>query len=637
MYKLNSSVCKLVVVALILLTGQIGYAQRASHAQSDSAVFAQLTADYKKNTGKNNIDKSAGLFFRKASQLKSVSFKGKAAAIISETYFEKHKKSQGENWYARAQAYFKSNNNHLDAGKTNLRIGNLLTYSYDFETGLPYLLKSVDNFNQTKEFNEQAKAHLALSLAYHDFGKYDKGITYAHQALDILERHKDRVNRNLFWYAYNDLGINYDDGKQPKNAINAHLKALPYAANASDSSYSYNNLGNTFKKLGDFTQAEKYFNLTLLTSTDYSDHYHLATLYSNMVDVNRLIKNYAKAHRFIDSTFHYAQLSNSPEKLLDATYYTYQLKKETGNFEEATRYLADHLALKDSFFTAEKNKAVLKYQTQYETERKEKDLAISQLSLAKSNLASKKKDILLLVFAFAMTLVLGALIYLKNKATLKERQLVTDYALLQQKAAVDAQNQRLEIARDLHDSIGAQLTLIGSTTDRLLSNKEYNPATSTKLMKLSHLCESAVVELKNTLWVMNEDVIHLDNLRLKLLNFVNQAAEAKEEITFQFSFEVINNIQISSKMALHIVRLIQELTNNAIKHSGATEVHLGLLQSKYFLLIKFGDNGKGFTIEDGGKESYGLKTIQRRVADVNAKMQVSCSAQGTCYSIEIPL
>lgn len=359
------------LLVFVFLT-QYALAQGSNIRLKDSLDFSAFAQTFKNNVTKKDVDQQSKSFFQKASQLSNPLYSARAAALISEVYFNQPNKTAGESWHNKALALFRSQKNDLEAGICNLNIGKLLTRTYDFETGLPYLLKSVDDFSKTNDYNKQATALNILSLAYHDFGEYDKGTDYARQVIDLLSKHEAAVNKNLFWYGYNNLGINFDDGNQPLKAIEAHQRALIYAINASDSSYSYNNLGNTFKKLNNLTEAEHYFIRSLEKSTDYEDAYHMATIYSNMVDIERLRKNFAKAHLYLDSALYYARLSGSPEKLLDIYYYSYQLKNETGNHREAVNYLLNHLKLKDSFFTAEKNKAVLQYQAKYESEKKGK-------------------------------------------------------------------------------------------------------------------------------------------------------------------------------------------------------------------------------------------------------------------------
>lgn len=627
---------RILLAHLVLI--QLANAQTVSTTQTDSAEFDLLKKTFTGRVQKAITLQEAQLFFWEASKFGDSRYHARAAALISENYFEQLNKSMGEEWYHKAQTLFRSHDNYLEAGTTNLTIGNLLTRKYDFETGLPYLLKSVDDFAQAKNYNKQTVALNNLSLAYHDFGQYDKGIAYAQEALQVLSMHPQAINKNLYWYVFNNLGINYDDSNRPIKAIEAHRKALPFGINASDSSYSYNNLGNTFKKLKNYAEAEKYFTLSLQKSTDYEDQYHLASIFSNMVDIERLRKNYSKANLYLDSALYYARKSSSPEKLLDIYYYTYHLKKETGNYPEAAEYLHEHLQLKDSFFTAEKNKAVLQYQAKYETEKKERALTQTQLNLTKTELASKQKTYWLLLLSGGLLMAVLLFIVQRSRARLKEKQLSLEKQLVQEKADFELQQQRLEISRNLHDSIGAQLTLISATVDSLSTNKANTGLdVNKKLASLSQLCDASTAELKNTLWVLNKQSIMLADLRLKMLNFINKAGESQDAIDLHFKFDVTENLPLAAGQALNLFRLVQELVNNSIKHSGAKNIHLTLLQRGGSLTINFNDDGKGFDTAAAQHKSYGLMNMQNRVAELGGRMEVNSDATGTTYLIETTL
>lgn len=635
---MNSVTKVILLISLFNLFVKENVGQTNALIEKDSVEFLKLSEAFRKVANNRITEDEAEFFFEKVSKKDNEILKARAAAVISELFFQQRNNKSGEAWYQKAVNLFYHNSNYLESGICNLNIGRFLTRHYDFETGLPYLLKSIQDFSKTNDYNRLAKAYNILSLSYHDFGKYDKGLESAQDAFDVLTRNIESIDENLFWYVYNNMGINYDDSNQPYLAIEAHLQALPYAINASDSSYSYNNLGNTFKKLKKFKEAEKYFELALQNSTDYEDQYHLATIFSNLVDIERLQKNYDKAHTYLDSAIYYAKRSGSPEKLLDIFYYIFQLKKETGNYQEATQYLYEHVKLKDSFFSNEKNKAVLQFQTKYETEKKEKALMQTQFDLTRSELASRQKNYWLLL-AFSSLIMAGLLfISLRSKSKMKEKRLALENKLLQEKADFVLQQQRLEISRNLHDNMGAQLTLISATVDSLTDgNNNMSDEVRSKLVVLSHLCETSISELRNTIWVLNKNEILIGDLRMKMINFINQAAEAQEKMNFHFFFEVIRNEHIDAGKAINILRLIQELVNNAIKHSEAKDVFISIKQGPKSLIISCKDNGKGFDQEAIQYTSYGLTNMQNRVSESGGKMHLISDETGTIYNIEIIL
>ena len=490
----------------------------------------------------------------------------------------------------------------------------------------------MDQFEFAHDFNMQTKAILRISLTYHDFGNYDKGIEYAYLAKKVLDEHPQQTNKNYYWYAFNNAGISYDDSKRPQQAIEEHLKALPFAADASDSSYSYNNLGNTYKKLSQLDKAEKYFMLSLQNSNDYSDDYHFATLHSNMVDIERLKKNYVLAKKHLDSAFYYAVKSRSPEKLLDIYYYSYQLKSETGDYHSAVNDLSKYVSLKDSLFTSEKNDAVLRYQTKYETEKKEKIIVETQLK-------SRQKNIWMILLGSAILIGLGIFRNYSIKSRLKQKQLALENELLQQQANTKMQEQRLEISRDLHDSIGSQLTFINSILDGIKSSSSIlDDKINSKINTLSDFSENSIAELKSVLWVLNSNEIYLQDFKLRLLNLIQNAGNAKEDLKFRFDFDAKDNFRLNSKQAVNIFRVTQEIVNNTIKYANANEIKIQVKQSENQLHLQISDDGIGFDLEKEKNKSFGLTNIQKRISELNGEVNIETSeGNGTKYEINVKL
>lgn len=201
------------------------------------------------------------------------------------------------------------------------------------------------------------------------------------------------------------------------------------------------------------------------------------------------------------------------------------------------------------------------------------------------------------------------------------------------------QEQRFDIARDLHDSLGAHLTFIASVSDGLKMNSEnLDEHTKAKLSSLSDFTENSITELKNALWILNSNEITLEDLKNKILNFTRAAGEAKGEMQFYFQFEIKENRPIDSKWAVNVFRMVQELVNNAIKYAHATEVWIEMEQSGKMLSLKVRDNGIGFDTNSVPANSFGVANIRKRVQGMDGKLQIDAAVgRGVSCLIELKL
>lgn len=200
------------------------------------------------------------------------------------------------------------------------------------------------------------------------------------------------------------------------------------------------------------------------------------------------------------------------------------------------------------------------------------------------------------------------------------------------------QQQRLEISRDVHDNIGAQLTFIRSILDELkTSSVPFGETADDKIEDLSNCCNDSISELRNTLWVLNSEVIYLEDLKVKILNFINKAASVKKDLIFNSAFDFSDPLTLSSKQAVNIFRIVQEVLNNAIKHASASKLLIDVKQQGNLLLIFISDDGVGFNL-DAQSEGYGLKNIKARVADINGSLEIHTkTGAGSQFDIRFTL
>jgi len=277
------------------------------------------------------------------------------------------------------------------------------------------------------------------------------------------------------------------------------------------------------------------------------------------------------------------------------------------------------------------------YNILFETHKKEKELANANLQIAENKLISRQKNLWLIALGCALFIGIIVLRNQKVKASFIENKLQLENQLLQEQAQSQIQQQRLAISRDLHDSIGAQLTFINSILDGLKNlSAQLNATINKKINTLAEFSENSITELRNTLWVLNSKEIFLDDLKVKILNYINHAAEAKETMQFHFNFEAPENYLLSSRQAINLFRAVQEIITNAIKYSTAKEILIDITQKEKLLAIKIADNGTGFDFEKLKNKSYGLSNIQNRVAEINGSLKVETSeGKGTTYFIEI--
>jgi signal transduction histidine kinase len=275
-----------------------------------------------------------------------------------------------------------------------------------------------------------------------------------------------------------------------------------------------------------------------------------------------------------------------------------------------------------------------------ESGRKGKLIAENKALLFETEAAARNKSYMLIISlcVIGFLSVIGYLLYRQQR--LRNRQLEKEFELKSALAQIENQNrlqeQRLDISRDLHDNIGAQLTFIISTLDSLKYRlHETVPSAGSKLEGISNFTRQTILELRDTIWAMNTKHITFEDLRARILNFMEKAREAKENIDFSFGIDpALIDVELSSVTGMNIYRTIQEAINNTIKHSGATKMDVTVFIDNGLAGILIADNGRGFnehTITHGN----GLYNMQKRIEDIGGSFTVFSSNLGTQIKIHL--
>ncbi|MDP4662171.1 MAG: histidine kinase [Salibacteraceae bacterium] len=179
--------------------------------------------------------------------------------------------------------------------------------------------------------------------------------------------------------------------------------------------------------------------------------------------------------------------------------------------------------------------------------------------------------------------------------------------------------ERERISRDLHDSVGSQLTYMIGSLDNLAYKSE-SVLDSENMNELSDFARGTMQQLREAIWVINKDAISLYDFRLKLEDhcakmLVNSAIE------WQVSLFGNVNYEIEPGTALHIFRICQESIHNTVKHAQAKKMDIVIkanAENSVELVIK--DDGVGFDISERKMGHYGLDNINERVQEMGGKI-----------------
>lgn len=197
------------------------------------------------------------------------------------------------------------------------------------------------------------------------------------------------------------------------------------------------------------------------------------------------------------------------------------------------------------------------------------------------------------------------------------------------KTVADYQEKELQrLSSLLHDSVGARLSALRFNLEAGIASTNTDGKIKIAIDEVNELAK----DVRGFSHSLSPILLQQKGLVEALQHFIRPINEGGK---LYIQFEIIGALQRSSfQYELLIYNIIQELIQNIIKHSGATEAIAQLLLEDKLVSIFVEDNGKGFKMEVN-KEGLGFSQIKQLVTFVNGSLQIdSAENKGTRISIE---
>ena len=134
---------------------------------------------------------------------------------------------------------------------------------------------------------------------------------------------------------------------------------------------------------------------------------------------------------------------------------------------------------------------------------------------------------------------------------------------------------------------------------------------------------------------MMPDTLLKFGLQQALTDYSNGLSHG-QNFTIECEFHGLEN-RLENSVEIVVYRIVQELINNAVKHSEASKIIVQVMRhNEEHINITVEDNGKGFNFDEmKTKNSAGLQNIQSRVNYLNGKMDIQSEVgKGTSVYIE---
>lgn len=218
----------------------------------------------------------------------------------------------------------------------------------------------------------------------------------------------------------------------------------------------------------------------------------------------------------------------------------------------------------------------------------------------------------------------------------KNRQL----EILNQRIINLRDEERRQIARELHDSIGQLLAGMSMNNSLLQSQSQRGNDISKLLAESDALIQDAIKQTRTISYLLHPPLLDEAGLVSALRCYVEGFSQRSSvlvtlDIPEQFT-------GLSKEMELCIFRIVQECLTNVHRHADSPTASIHVSQDEFLLRVEVQDAGKGLPLIDRetlalAQTGVGLRGMQERLRHFSGTLQVHSNGRGTRVTATLPL
>lgn len=200
--------------------------------------------------------------------------------------------------------------------------------------------------------------------------------------------------------------------------------------------------------------------------------------------------------------------------------------------------------------------------------------------------------------------------------------------LLQDIAHRAVREERVRVARELHDEIGPSMASLGLGLDAILHQHRLDPETRTQLETIRDTVTRLVEEVRGMVSDLRAD---------SSVSLVERATALAVEAGADgpaYVVDVHERRPPRAAIAGQLGAILAEAIRNAFEHSGATLVQVEGIVDRNAGTITIRDDGDGFNVDTSPRGHFGIIGMKERAADVGAVLDLASDpGVGTAVSI----
>lgn len=254
---------------------------------------------------------------------------------------------------------------------------------------------------------------------------------------------------------------------------------------------------------------------------------------------------------------------------------------------------------------------------------------------------------LILIFCFSSLLLASAIILfsLYYQKRMREREIFIEITIknheleLLKKIVETQENEREKIAKDIHDDLGPNMTIIKLHLTALSKSKLIKD--NKLFFNITQEIDNVITELRSISQELSPTHVIRFGLNNSLIQLLDQISESTE-ITCTYNLCDLNEDELEKVFSINLYRLSNELLNNLLKHASPTRITIEtkLKDAEYHLCITH--NGLGLNNEEFSRlletsSGQGIQSINSRINLLKGRIDLSKNPDLSTINLFIPI
>jgi signal transduction histidine kinase len=190
-------------------------------------------------------------------------------------------------------------------------------------------------------------------------------------------------------------------------------------------------------------------------------------------------------------------------------------------------------------------------------------------------------------------------------------------------------DERLRLAREIHDGIAQDLASVGYVIDDVAGTAA--PEVGQRLMELREYITGLVGELRLSIFDLRAGVDETVGLSRTLGDYVQRVGSQAGLVVHVSTDESPHRLPIATEIEL--LRIVQEAVTNVRRHAEASSVWLAVVIAPPYARVSVSDDGKG--LRPGRPDSMGITGMRERARRIGATLRVESRTDGPGTMVEV--